>query len=94
MGQTPDPTNGGRRINKLEQKDAVQDVQITELVKTTREIHTMLTDFIGPGGTCDTHRHDAASVATQVKVQWWFIGVVIVGLMGVAFAVLKAGGAG
>ena len=37
-----DPTNGGRRINKLEQDTAVQDVKIDLLIRQTREIHDML----------------------------------------------------
>ena len=38
-----DPTNGGKRINKLETDNAVQDTMITLLVNQTREIHEMLT---------------------------------------------------
>ena len=38
--------NGGKRMNKLEQKDAVQDVKLDLLVKQSGEIHGMLAEAL------------------------------------------------
>ena len=41
-----DPTNGGKRIGKLETKDAVQDTVLVQLVKQAGETHGMVSKML------------------------------------------------
>lgn len=76
---TPDPTNGGRRINNLEKKDAVHDTQIDLLVQQSKATHDMVAELV----PC------VSSMKTHIKIQWWFIGGIVVGLAGITFAIIK-----
>jgi len=41
-----DPTNGGKRIGKLETKDAVQDTVLVQLVEQSRETHDLVAKLL------------------------------------------------
>ena len=51
-----DPTNGGRRINQLEQKSLVTDTVINELVKQVSHTNEILERYFGPDGFCARHQ--------------------------------------
>ena len=72
-----DPTNGGKRINKLEQSDAVQDTKLDYLVEQVRELHDMMQKSFGSDGFCVKNqllvtRHDERISSTEkwIKTLW------------------------
>ena len=82
-----DPTNGGKRINKLEQSDAVQDTKLDLLVKQVSELHDMMMSSFGIDGFCVKHqkmviRHDERITSTEKWIRT---------LWGVAVAILLLG---
>ena len=91
-----DNSNNGkqRQINGLKHADDIINVKLDLLQSSIEDVHKIVTEFIAPGGVCDTHRQKVSSVYTHVKVQWWFIGVVVVGLITLALALSKSGVAG
>ena len=70
-----DPTNGGRRIGKLEQKDAVQDVLISELVASVKETNVMLRQLIPEMARYDERIN---SNRTWIKSLWGIAGALLV----------------
>jgi len=84
---TFDPNNGGKRINKLEQSDAVQDTKLDIIVKQVSELHDMVQTAFGVDGFCVRHqkmviRHDERISNTEKWIRT---------LWGVAVAVLLLG---
>ena len=82
-----DPTNGGKRINKLEQSDAVQDTKLDLIVTQIAEMHAMMQTAFGVGGFCVKHqqtviRHDERISSTEKWIRT---------LWGVAVAMLLLG---
>ena len=51
-----DPTNGGRRINELEQKSLVTDTVIKDLAKQVSHTNEILERYFGPDGFCVRHQ--------------------------------------
>ena len=51
-----DPTNGGRRINQLEQKSLVTDTVIKDLAKQVSHTNEILERYFGPDGFCVRHQ--------------------------------------
>ena len=90
----PDNNGKQKQINGLVNEDKIINVKLDLLQSSIEDVHRILTDFIAPDGVCDRHRSRTDKFMSQVSVQWWFIGGVVMGLIGLAFAVLKAGAAG
>ena len=61
-----DPTNGGKRISKLEVTDAEHGTKISLIERRVNEIHTLLTDYFGPDGFCVQHQKRMARIDEQV----------------------------
>ena len=86
MGGTADPTNGGRRINKLEVTDAEHTTQIALMSLRIDEIHRLLTDYFGPNGFCVTHQKKVEANVERIESNrsWikamWGLAVVILGM--------------
>lgn len=83
-----------RQINGLKNEDRIINVKLDLLQSSIEDVHRILTDFIAPGGVCVKHRLLTAGFIRQVTVQWWFIGGIVMGLIGLGFAVLKNAMAG
>ncbi len=88
-----DPNNGGKRINQLEQKDAVQDVTLEFVVKQIAEMHDILAklddkmdESFGMNGFCVRHQRLVIRHDEQIKSnnKWikamWGLGVAILGI--------------
>ena len=89
-----DQTNGGKRINKLEQSDAVQDTKLDLLVTQVRELHDMMNNSFGANGFCVRHqklviRHDEQikSNSKWIKAMWGLgAALLIIGFKAAFFA--------
>ena len=93
----PDDNGGNgkqRQIDGLKHEDDMINSKLDNLQSSVDTLAKDFKAFIAPDGVCVKHRLQTASFIRQVTVQWWFIGGIVMGLAGLAFAVLKNGGAG
>jgi hypothetical protein len=66
-------------IHELEIKNLhIADQQIIDGI---RDIKKLLDIAFGPDGVCPKERSKNASVAAQLKIQWWFIAGISVALI-------------
>ena len=92
----PDNNGNGKQkqINGLKHEDDLINNKLDALKLSVDNLAKDFKTFISPDGVCDRHRSRTDKFMTQVSVQWWFIGGVVMGIIGLVFALLKSSAAG